>query len=240
MSSYVSISSDHLQTHRHRECADDHRCPHRRGFRGRSALHSGSGADLAHPEVQDWASQLTGQSVVVVCQKGQKLSEGTPPGCATPAWRPKSSKAGTLAGGKLICRRSRPGKIPARDGRGRTVWVTRSRPKIDRIACPWLIRRFIDPSAVFLFVAAAEVQAVSERFNATPFDVNVFWSHRGELCTFDVMVWRNSGSRPHRCNDWRQWCVPPIPGNSIFRRRRPVYSLRPLGFRECTTTTSSS
>jgi hypothetical protein len=67
--------------------------------------------------------------------------------------------------------------------------VTRSRPKIDRIACPWLIRRFIDPGALFLFVAPGEVVAVAQRFGATPFDVDdVFWSHRGELCTFDVMV----------------------------------------------------
>ena len=80
-------------------------------------------------------------------------------------------------------------KLPPRDAKGRTVWVTRERPKIDRIACPWLIRRFVDPNAVFLFVAPAEVPAVAERFSATPFDVeNVFWSHRGELCTFDVMV----------------------------------------------------
>jgi hypothetical protein len=80
-------------------------------------------------------------------------------------------------------------KIPKRDGRGRTVWVTRERPKIDRIACPWLIRRFVDPAAVFLYVASPEVEPVAERFNAVPFDIeNVFWSHRSELCTFDVMV----------------------------------------------------
>src|SRR4029079_2022095 len=81
-------------------------------------------------------------------------------------------------------------KLPRRDPQGRTVWVTRSRPKIDRIACPWLIRRFVDPDAVFLFVAPAEVEAVAERFGATPFDIDtdVFWSHRGEKCTFDVMV----------------------------------------------------
>jgi hypothetical protein len=69
--------------------------------------------------------------------------------------------------------------------------VTRSRPKIDRIACPWLIRRFVDPDAVFLFVPASEVQGVAERFAATPFDIegdHVFWSHRGDLCTFDVMI----------------------------------------------------
>ena len=80
-------------------------------------------------------------------------------------------------------------KLPPRDAQGRTVWVTRARPKIDRIACPWLIRRFVDPNAVFLFVAPSEVVAVGERFNAAPFDIeNVFWSHRGELCTFDVMI----------------------------------------------------
>jgi hypothetical protein len=79
--------------------------------------------------------------------------------------------------------------VPARDAAGRTLWVTRARPKIDRIACPWLIRRFADPRAVFLFVAPSEVVAVADRFGATPFDVEgVFWSHRGPLCTFDVMV----------------------------------------------------
>jgi hypothetical protein len=79
--------------------------------------------------------------------------------------------------------------LPNRDAAGRTVWVTRSRPKVDRIARPWLVRRFVDPSAVFLFVTPSEVAGVAERFGATPFDVDgVFWSHRGELCTFDVMV----------------------------------------------------
>ncbi|TJX50080.1 MAG: sulfurtransferase, partial [Mesorhizobium sp.] len=69
------------------------------------------------------------------------------------------------------------------------VWVTRARPKVDRIACPWLIRRFVDPNAVFLFVDAAEVPAVADRFAAVPFDIdNVFWSHRGERCTFDTMI----------------------------------------------------
>ena len=69
------------------------------------------------------------------------------------------------------------------------MWVTRARPKVDRIACPWLIRRFIDADAVFLFVAPAEVPAVAERFSATPFDIDgVFWSHRGDTCTFDTML----------------------------------------------------
>jgi hypothetical protein len=83
----------------------------------------------------------------------------------------------------------RPDKVPPRSEAGFTVWVTRARPKVDRIACPWLIRRFVDPGAVFLFVAPPEIITVAERFRATPFDVDdVFWSHRGDLCTFDVML----------------------------------------------------
>jgi rhodanese-related sulfurtransferase len=142
----------------------------------------------SHRDIQDWAGSLTGQSAVV-CQKGQKLSEGTA------AWlRHSNIAAEILEGGHLAWKQAElptvpADKIPKRDGRGRTVWVTRERPKIDRIACPWLILRFVDPAAVVLFVASAEVAAVAERFNATPFDVeNVFWSHRGEFCTFDVMV----------------------------------------------------
>jgi len=143
----------------------------------------------SHRDVQDWGPRLTGKSAVVICQKGQKLSEGTA------AWlRQSGISAETLEGGHLGWTESQKpavpaDKIPKRDIRGRTVWVTRERPKIDRIACPWLIQRFIDPSAVFLFVKSSEVEAVAERFEATPFDIeNVFWSHRGELCTFDVMV----------------------------------------------------
>lgn len=69
------------------------------------------------------------------------------------------------------------------------LWVTRHRPKIDRIACPWLIRRFIDPSARFLFVSPTEVQSVADRFNATPFDIeDCFHSHRGDTWTFDTLI----------------------------------------------------
>jgi hypothetical protein len=69
------------------------------------------------------------------------------------------------------------------------VWVTRARPKIDRIACPWLIRRFVDPTAVFLFVPPSDVVEVAERFGGAPFDIeDVVWSHRGDTCTFDTMV----------------------------------------------------
>lgn len=70
-------------------------------------------------------------------------------------------------------------------------WVTRERPKIDRLACPWLIRRFIDPAAEFLFVPAGEVQAVAQREGAVPFDIpGVELTHVGEHCSFDAFVAR--------------------------------------------------
>ncbi len=68
-------------------------------------------------------------------------------------------------------------------------WITRERPKIDRIACPWLIRRFIDPCAEFLYVPSAQVLAVAEAEQAIPYDVpDVQFSHRGELCSFDAFL----------------------------------------------------
>jgi hypothetical protein len=65
-------------------------------------------------------------------------------------------------------------------------WVTRERPKIDRIACPWLIRRFIDKDAEILYVPAAEVLRAAEKQAATPFDIpGVELTHDGPLCSFD-------------------------------------------------------
>ncbi|MBC7579559.1 chromate resistance protein ChrB domain-containing protein [Tardiphaga sp.] len=142
-----------------------------------------------HETAAAWATSFAGRSVIVICQKGLKLSEGAA------AWlRHAGAAAETLDGGFEAWKAAKlptvpVAKLPAPDAQGRTVWVTRSRPKIDRIACPWLIRRFIDPEAVFLFVAPSEVEAVGERFGAVPFDIeHVFWSHRGDLCTFDVMI----------------------------------------------------
>jgi len=68
-------------------------------------------------------------------------------------------------------------------------WVTRQRPKIDRIACPWLIKRFVDKDAEFLFVAPEEVKAVAASTNAIPYDVEgVELTHDGLLCSFDVII----------------------------------------------------
>jgi rhodanese-related sulfurtransferase len=142
-----------------------------------------------HADASTWAGEFAGRSAVVICEKGAKLSEGAA------AWlRHTGVPADTLEGGFEGWRKGglplvNTARMPPFDSQWRTVWVTRVRPKVDRIACPWLIRRFIDPRAVFLFVAPAEVEGVAERFAATPFDIeDVFWSHRGETCTFDVMV----------------------------------------------------
>ena len=68
-------------------------------------------------------------------------------------------------------------------------WVTRERPKIDRIACPWLIRRFIDPGAEFLYVPSADVLTIAKTEQAIPYDVpDVQFSHRGEYCSFDAFI----------------------------------------------------
>lgn len=68
-------------------------------------------------------------------------------------------------------------------------WVTRERPKIDRIACPWLITRFIEPDAEFLFVAPERVVGVAAETGAIPYDVpDVELSHVGELCSFDAFL----------------------------------------------------
>lgn len=68
-------------------------------------------------------------------------------------------------------------------------WVTRARPKVDRIACPWLIKRFVDPQAEFLYVPTDQVLAVAEREGAIPFDVpNVELGHHGTECSFDAIL----------------------------------------------------
>ncbi|HSB24229.1 MAG TPA: chromate resistance protein ChrB domain-containing protein [Burkholderiaceae bacterium] len=68
-------------------------------------------------------------------------------------------------------------------------WVTRERPKIDRIACPWLVARFIDRDPEFLYVPAADVARVARETGATPYDVpDVELSHVGELCSFDAFL----------------------------------------------------
>jgi hypothetical protein len=89
------------------------------------------------------------------------------------------------AGLPMVSRAAMERLAPVRPSR----WVTRRRPKIDRIACPWLIRRFIDPQARILFVDPPEVPGVAADTGAVPFDIEgVELSHEGERCSFDTML----------------------------------------------------
>lgn len=81
------------------------------------------------------------------------------------------------------------GKTLLKPAAGSTRWVTRERPKIDRVACPWLVRRFVDPDAQFLYVPAGEVLAAARDESAIPYDVpGVPLSHDGERCSFDAFI----------------------------------------------------
>lgn len=75
-------------------------------------------------------------------------------------------------------------------------WITRERPKIDRIACPWLIKKFVDVQAEFLYVAKDQVFSMAKELNAIPYDIpGAEYSHEGVFCTFDYIV------KKHTIND---------------------------------------
>jgi len=142
-----------------------------------------------HTDLSGLKARLAGRACVIVCQKGIKLSQGL-----AARLRCDGIVAEYLQGGNLgwAAHPDAP-RIPAKAlpplMDGATLWVTRHRPKIDRIACPWLIRRFVDTQARVLFVSPGEVAGVADRYGAQPFDIEgVFWSHRGERCTFDTMI----------------------------------------------------
>ncbi len=121
---------------------------------------------------------------VIVCHKGRKLSEGV-----AAILRAQGIAAEVLEGGHVAWAAAGLPLVPMPTLAQSSLWVTRQRPKIDRIACPWLIRRFVNPSAQVLFVAPAEVADVAAKFGATPFDIDgVAFSHEGDLCSFDIML----------------------------------------------------
>jgi rhodanese-related sulfurtransferase len=126
---------------------------------------------------------------VLVCEDGRGASPGASAylrALGRPAELLEGGFAAWTAAGLPSVDASR---LPPRDPLGRTRWATRARPKVDRIACPWLIRRFVDPGALFLFVTAAELEEAAARYGAAPFDAEgVFWSHRGDRCTFDTLL----------------------------------------------------
>jgi rhodanese-related sulfurtransferase len=142
-----------------------------------------------HLSAGDWASEFSGLTPVVYCAHGHNVSalaatllrqEGVPARILE-----GGLEAYLAAGGPMI------GKTAWHDpaAKAPSRWVTRARPKIDRIACPWLIRRFIDRNAEIHFVAAEWVRDVAEEMGAIPLDVpDVEFSHIGETCSFDTFL----------------------------------------------------
>jgi rhodanese-related sulfurtransferase len=138
-----------------------------------------------HSDIPGLLARLKGRDCVIVCQKGLKLSQGLV------AWlRTEGMRAEYLQGG-MFAWRDDPStqRVPASALPQTHLWVTRHRPKIDRIACPWLIRRFVDRDARFLFVAPGQVDSVADRYGGIAFDVDgAFFADTGTHCTFDALL----------------------------------------------------
>lgn len=136
------------------------------------------------PDVGEWGRHLpAGRPVVVYCVHGHEVSQH-----AAVALRGAGTDARYLEGG--ITGWAELG-LPLRKkiASASASWVTRERPKIDRIACPWLIRRFIDPQAEFIYVPTKDVLEVAKATGGTPYDIEgVEFAHEGERCSFDTIV----------------------------------------------------
>lgn len=145
-----------------------------------------SGALRRDPEaVAAWAAELPrAESVVVYCVHGHEVSQGIARALAE-----RGIAAQYLEGGIEEGWKARGGALDRKPSGAATRWVTRERPKIDRIACPWLIARFVDRQAEFLYVPAKEVLAAAKREDAIPYDIpDVAFSHVGERCSFDAFL----------------------------------------------------
>src|SRR5260370_284682 len=135
-------------------------------------------------DVEQWETDLrSGRQVVTYCLHGQHVSQGV-----AAALRIMGVEANFLEGG--IANWTEQGLPTRRNiGAASTKWVTREHPKIDRIACPWLIRRFIDPNAEFIYVPKDQVLAVAKQTGGIPYDIDgVEFTHEGERCSFDTIL----------------------------------------------------
>lgn len=127
--------------------------------------------------------------IVIACKAGKELSQ-----FITAELRGAGYAASMLEGGSFAWTEAGLPEVDCKTlerfaPQRPSVWVTRRRPKIDRIACPWLIRRFIDPQAKIIFVDPDYVEASAAEFGGIPFDIpNVEISHEGERCSFDTML----------------------------------------------------
>jgi len=152
----------------------------------RAAPDMAAGALRRDPAVVlSWAKELPrASSVVVYCVHGHEISQG-----AAKALRELGFTARYLEGGLEEGWKATGGALIGKPVEASTRWVTRERPKIDRIACPWLVARFVDPEAEFLYVPSKEVPRAAKEKAAIPYDIpDVHFSHDGELCSFDAFL----------------------------------------------------
>jgi rhodanese-related sulfurtransferase len=152
----------------------------RRNERFRESAYLVKGALRRDPEkAAAWKMTLqTGTDVVVYCVHGHEVSQGVA----------KALGARYLEGG-IEAWRDMGAELSKKPVNASSRWVTRERPKIDRIACPWLIRRLIDPDAEFLYVPSPDVRRMASERHAVPYDIpDVEFSHVGELCSFDAFL----------------------------------------------------
>lgn len=152
----------------------------------KSARDMAQGALRRDPEsVASWAESLPSASAVVVyCVHGHEVSQAV-----ARALQEKSIDARYLEGGLEEGWKANGGALDAKPLDASTRWVTRERPKIDRIACPWFVARFVDRDAEFLYVPTPEVKDTARKTGAVPYDVpDVAFSHDGPLCSFDAFL----------------------------------------------------
>jgi rhodanese-related sulfurtransferase len=145
-----------------------------------------AGALRREPDlVSSWAKELPKASTVVVyCVHGHEVSQGV-----ANALNAYGINAHYLEGGIEEGWIAMKGELDRKPVDASTRWVTRERPKIDRIACPWLIARFVDPTAEFLYVPTPNVLSAAKEQEAIPYDVpDVAFTHDGELCSFDAFL----------------------------------------------------
>lgn len=150
-----------------------------------------AGATWRDPErVSTWSRYLPRhRRIVVYCVHGHEVSKNTASALAAEGFSVASLEGGIEAWKEAHGPTVRKTEIVPSAANRPTRWITRERPKVDRIACPWLIRRFVDPFAEFLYVPASDVMQRAEETGAVPYDVPVVaFTHRGERCSFDAFV----------------------------------------------------
>jgi rhodanese-related sulfurtransferase len=158
----------------------------RRGAAFRTATRMIAGSVRRDPEeAATWIKRLPPDvSVVVYCVHGHEVSQGM-----ARTLNERSIHARYLEGGIEEGWTAHGGDLDRKPADANTRWVTRERPKIDRIACPWLIARFVDKDAEFLYVPSKEVLDAGRQRQAVPYDVpGVAFTHDGERCSFDAFL----------------------------------------------------